>query len=283
MMGHESHRRNLKLGGGSINGVDWAGAVFLGFLQGVFEWLPISSEGAVAAAYSLAYGSGLGDGVHFALWLHLGTAPAALLALRAEIAAVVRGVMANPLRPAPLPAFLLLSTVVSGAIGIPLLLVITETPDITGATMMAFVGAAMLLTSAAHLLRPPAGTRSNDSADRLDGVLAGLCQGLSVVPGISRSGVTLALLLGRSFSGRDALTLSFLMSVPVSVAAAVYVAVTTEVAASREALLALLVAFLTGLAAIRLLLKLAALLNYGYFLLAVGAAMLTGAVWQMLV
>jgi undecaprenyl-diphosphatase len=253
----------------------------LGFLQGVFEWLPVSSEGAVAAVYSLAYGRGLDEGVEYALWLHAGTVPAALLALRAEAAAVIKNVLDSPLRMAPLPAFLIWSTAVSGVIGLPLLLAVTGTSDVTGAGVMAFIGAAMLATAAAHLLRPPAGTRSMDAATKTDAILAGLCQGVSVIPGISRSGVTLALLLGRAFQGRDALTISFLMSVPVSLAAAIYAGVTSGAASSWEALLALLVAFLTGLAAIRALLKLAARLNYGYFLLAVGAAMTAGAVWQL--
>ena len=253
----------------------------LGFLQGVFEWLPVSSEGAVAAVYSMVYGRGLGEGVAYALWLHAGTVPAALLALRAEAAAVIRNTLADPLRMAPLPAFLVWSSLVSGAIGLPLLVAVTKTPGVTGAGVMAFIGAAMLATALTHLLRPPAGTRSMDSATRLDAVLAGLGQGVSVIPGISRSGVTQALLLGRAFNGRDALALSFLMGVPVSVAAAVYAGVSSGAASSWEALLSLLVAFLVGLAAIRALLKLAARLNYGWFLLAVGAATTAGAAWQL--
>lgn len=41
----------------------WVAALLLGLLQGVAEWLPVSSEGMVAAVYSLVYGGSLGEGV----------------------------------------------------------------------------------------------------------------------------------------------------------------------------------------------------------------------------
>ena len=53
-------------------------------------------RGVVTAVYAAACGSGLEDTVTHSLWLHLGTAPAGLLALRREVAAAVRGVWAAP-------------------------------------------------------------------------------------------------------------------------------------------------------------------------------------------
>ncbi len=261
---------------------DWAAALLLGLLQGVAEWLPVSSEGMVAVIYSLAYGRSLGEGVEYALWLHAGTIPAALVALRAEVSAVVRNVMTSPASLSPATAFLLLTTAVSGIIGLPLLLLITtEGDNLAGPPVMALIGAAMLATAAAQLLRPGGGQRDMSSAGRLDALLAGLAQGISVIPGFSRSGLTLAALLGRKFPGRDALTLSFLMSIPVSLGAAIYVGLSSGVRVSPESLAALAVAFAVGLMTIRALLRLAERLNYGWFLLAVGGAMLAGAVWQL--
>ena len=258
-------------------------ALLLGLLQGVFEWLPVSSEGLVAAVYALAYGRSLGDGVEYALWLHAGTFPAALLALRSPAAAAARSLLARPPAPSPAAVFLLLSAAVSGAVGLPLLALVTGGLDaLGGAAAMAFIGAALLVTAAVQLRRPGGGPRPLSAAGWLDALLGGLAQGISVIPGFSRSGLTLAALLGRGFRPADALTLCFLMSVPVSLGAAAYVAFNGQVRLSPESLASLAAAFVAGSLTIRLLLRLAARLNYGYFLLAVGGAMLVSALWQLL-
>ena len=261
----------------------WAAALLLGLLQGIAEWLPVSSEGLVAAAYSLAYGGSLGEGVEYALWLHAGTMPAALLALRREAAAVVKNVLTAPLRLSPVTAFLILSTAIGGALGLPLLLLVTAPGGgIAGPAVMALIGAALLVTAAAQLRRPRGGEREMPSAAPADAALAGLALGMSVIPGFSRSGLTMAALLGRKFRGRDALILSFLMSIPASAAAALYAAISDSRAAfAPESLIALAAAFVSGLLTIRILLRLAARLNYGWFLLAVGGVMLAGSLWQL--
>ena len=257
-------------------------ALLLGLLQGIFEWLPVSSEGLIAAVDRLVYGATLGEGVEYALWLHAGTVPAALLALRTEAARVVRELAASPVRLKPEPRFFVYSALISGIVGLPLLLASDNVTELNGGLVMAVIGAAMLVTGVAQSLRPRGGDRPVGDVSTLDGVLTGLAQGVSVVPGLSRSGLTTAMLLGRNFQGRDALTLSFLMSIPASIAAAVYIGLTSEVSASPYSFLALAVAFLTGLITVRALLRLANRLNYGFFVLGVGAIMLAGALWQLI-
>ena len=258
----------------------WVAALLLGLLQGVAEWLPVSSEGMVVAVYSLVYGGSLGEGVEYALWLHAGTMPAALVVLRGEAVAVVRNVLTAPGRLSPVAAFLVWATIISGVIGLPLLLVVTGRGDnIAGPWVMVLIGAALLVTAAAQLLRSRGGEREMCSAGRVDAVLAGLAQGVSVIPGFSRSGLTAAALLGRGFRGRDALVLSFLMSVPASMGAALYAGVSSGVAFSLESAVGLGAAFVSGFLTIRGLLRLAGWLNYGWFLVAVGGVMLGGGVW----
>ena len=60
-------------------------AALLGLIQGLAEWLPVSSEGVVTAVYSLVFGADLPDAVNFSLWLHLGTALSALAAFRSDV------------------------------------------------------------------------------------------------------------------------------------------------------------------------------------------------------
>ena len=175
-----------------------------------------------------------------------------------------------------------MATVVSAAVAFPLLLTLSELSAALGGGAMLMVAAAMLVTGAVQLRRPSSGGRTGDDADAVDGVLAGVAQGVAVVPGLSRSGLTVAVLLGRRLEGREALTLSFLMSVPASLGAALYVAVSSGVEIDAEAAVAAVVAFAVGLATIKLLLGLAARVNFAGLAFAVGAVMATGALWDLL-
>lgn len=253
-------------------------ALLLGLLQGVFEWLPVSSEGMVVMAHSIVFDSGVAEGIDYALWLHVGTAPSAVVAFRTEAADVLRDVLARPTRPSPLTAFLFVATLVSGAIGLPLLLFLAEISEEAGSAAMAMVGAALLVTGALQLRRPGAGTRSRGDLSVADALLAGVSQGAAVVPGLSRSGLTVAALLWRSVDRREALVVSFLMSVPASMGAAVYAWVSGSFSLSAAAMAAAAVAFATGLATIRALVAVAERVNFGAFLLAAGAAVMAGAI-----
>ena len=107
-------------------------AVLLGVVQGVTEWLPISSEGAVAAVYSLLRNTSLSEAVAYALWLHLGTAFSALVAFRGQVRDLIKEVTSTPLAPSPLLRFLVVATVISAAIAVPLLLLLDEFSERTG-------------------------------------------------------------------------------------------------------------------------------------------------------
>ena len=252
-------------------------ALLLGLLQGVLEWLPVSSEGVIVLAHSIVLEGDLAEGIDYALWLHIGTAPSAIVAFRGDVAGILRDVLTKPAKPSPLTAFLFLSTLVSGMIGLPLLLFLTEIAAGLGYAAMVVVGVALLVTGALQLRRPSAGARTRADLSGVDGLLAGVSQGLSVVPGLSRSGLTVAALLWRKVDRREALVVSFLMSVPASMGAATYAWMSGSFSISAEALAAAAVAFVTGLVTIRALVEVAERVNFGVFLLAAGAAIVAGA------
>jgi undecaprenyl-diphosphatase len=91
-----------------------------------------------------------------------------------------------------------------------------------------------------------------------DGLSLGVVQGLSAIPGLSRSGVTTTALLLKGYPGEEALRLSFLMSIPASFAAAAGLAL-IEGAPPMDTgiLLALAASFISALVSIDLLIKLA--------------------------
>ncbi len=252
-------------------------AVLLGFLQGLSEWLPVSSEGIVAVAYSQLEGEPLDEAIGYALWLHVGTVPAALIALRREAAILVRDLFAEPLSPSPLLLFLVVSTIVSVGAALPLAYLLDGLSALVGASAMGVVGLLMLATGAFQLTGQERDQRDRTMLAMPDAVLAGLAQGLAVLPGLSRSGLSVAALIGRGIEKREALMLSFLMSIPASIGAAIFAVADSRVVVSAEMIVAALVAFVVGLATIRTLLSFAQRVNLGLFVVLVGATMIGAA------
>ncbi len=255
-------------------------ALLLGALQGVTEWLPVSSEGIVATVYSFALDKPVDEAVTYALWLHVGTVVSALVAFRTEIVGLVRGFLDEPRRPSPLVRYIVLTTLVSGSVGFPLLLGFDEVASAVGATAMGVVGALMLVTGVVLMRSGRQGVRGRDAVGPLDATLAGLAQGFAALPGLSRSGLTVAALLARGVDRREALVLSFLMSIPAGLGAGLYSAVDSGLATTGDGILAATSAAVVGFIVIRALLSVAERLNFGWFVLTVGALIIGGAVWQ---
>lgn len=255
-------------------------AILLGVLQGITEWLPVSSEGVVAVAYTLVYDRPLDEAVAFALWLHLGTVLSALWAFRSEVFSLLREAVTLPRRPSPLLVFVLIATAVSAPIGFPLLLFLGEVSGWLGAGAMGLVGGLMLVTGVTLLRTGAPGERARDTARPLDAAAAGIAQGLAALPGLSRSGLTVAALLARRMQRREALALSFLISIPVTLGAAVYSGIKTQAVVSLESLAAGAAAFLVGIATINVLLKVAERINFGVFVLGMGLLFLASAIVQ---
>jgi len=228
--------------------------VLLGALQGIFEWLPISSEGIVALSSGL-----LLEGVNpvdIALFLHLGTLVAVLVYFRKAWQEVIR--FRNPV----LLRFLVIATLVSLAIGYPCYQLMHNIA--AGAVLLLVMGAGLLLTALFHRLRR-GGDETLDHGSNKLAVLAGLLQGLAVIPGLSRSGATIfGLSLGR-LSPTTVLKISYMMSAPVVLASTVYVVMKNPVL--LEGWPALVTSFVIGMVSLSLLMRMAERINFTLFAL----------------
>ena len=254
-------------------------SALLGLLQGLTEWLPISSQGVVTAASVFLFDRDAADAVALALWLHVGTSLAAVLAFRREVAGIAREILRDPMHPSPLLAFLAVGTVVSAVIGLPLLLLLDDLSGAAGAGAMGVVGVLMVVTGAVQVRRPVTGTRDRTGLSLLDAVLTGAAQGLAALPGFSRSGLTVAVLLGRRVDRSEALVLSFLLGIPAGLAAALLAGLESGVLWTAEGALGAAVAFVVGLATIKVLLAAARRVNFGIFVVVVGLVVIGGAVF----
>jgi len=172
--------------------------IILGIIQGIFEWIPISSQGVVAIASQF-----LIKGIHpleMALFLHLGTLLAVLIYFRKEWIEVFTLKNINLLR------FLVISTIISGIVGFTLYGAIKNMA--AGNGLLAMTGFGLLLTAYFHKVKKIAGVNLNKLA-----VITGILQGLAVIPGLSRSGATIfGLSLGK-FNPAEILKISFLYDV----------------------------------------------------------------------
>ena len=225
--------------------------VFLGIIQGIFEWIPISSEGVVALASQFLIKEM--NPVDLALFLHLGTFFAVLIYFRKDWLQVLK------LKDLVLLRFLIISTIVSGIIGFALYYLVR---DITvGGSLLLLTGFGLLITAFFHKSKASFGIDFNKLP-----IIAGILQGLAVIPGLSRSGATIfGLSLGRLDPGQI-LKLSYMMSAPVVLGMAVFLGFKNPVLIS-ESWLALIFSFLTGLLALNILLRIAEKINFFKFAL----------------
>ena len=232
----------------------WVVAVLVGFVQGVLEWIPVSSEGATALFLTVAGGTDATAAVRYALFLHAGTAVAAAAYYRRDIRAVLLtgrtmdfdAVFADDTAEL---AFLVTATAVSAVVGFAaygtLLAVATE---LAGGAFVALIGGLLVLTGLVQRVADARAVARRDTPSPLDAVVVGGLQGLAILPGVSRSGTTVSALLLRGHDGGAALRLSFLLSVPAALGAGMLAVLDGGVSAvdPGSALLALAVSAVVG-------------------------------------
>jgi undecaprenyl-diphosphatase len=253
----------------------------LGVLQGFAEWLPVSSEGLVTVAYSAMTGRDFLDAVHFALWLHLGTAFSAIVAFKRDLQKLFIEFLSEPTNPSRMIIVLAATTIVSVVVGFPLLLLLDFATSGLGVTVMVFIGAAMFITGLIQWKRRVMGDRAISTFTWKDILLVGIAQGFSVLPGFSRSGLTVTVLLARRTNQRLALQISFLLSIPASLGAAFYVGIKGEFLGSIDGVIAGGVAFLVGLVTVKVLLNVVERVNFGILMMMVGVLIFAGSFWQV--
>ncbi|MHC1580201.1 undecaprenyl-diphosphate phosphatase [Methanopyrus sp.] len=249
-------------------------SILAGVVQGTLEWLPVSSEGQAAMALMRVIGVHPRIALDLALWLHAGT----LLAVLARFARPYLNALVGLVRGGEwrrLAVFLIVATLATGAVGIPIYKVLKRAVSAaTGDTVQMLIGLALIVTGL--LLRvSPAGLRTRWDVRLSDALLVGLGQGFAVIPGISRSGTTMAILLWRRFDSGDAVWLSFFLAGPAMLGATVLElkegmeaarAVGTEWMAG-----ALATSFIVSLLSMEVLLRVARRLDFSKVCLLLGA------------
>lgn len=251
--------------------------IILGIIQGIAEWLPVSSEGLIVLvkANFLSNDGNIESIIRQALFLHFGTFLAALLYFRHDVGKLIKAIFQYKSQSSDtqkLLLFLVISTIISGILGFCLIKMLSHfTSQFTAQTKIITLAIGCLLLGTAYLeLRSKkSGCREIKDIRIIDCVLLGVVQGFAALPGLSRSGLTVSVLLLRKLDRICALKLSFLMSLPIVLGGNIVLNLNT-LSWSGEALVGLFFSFVFGLATIHLLLKIAEKINFGYFVLIFG-------------
>ena len=239
--------------------MDLVQAAFLGILQGIAEWLPVSSQGQVIVAAMHLLGITEELAFRYAVFLHVGTLIAAIVYFRRDLVEIAG------MKDRRMLWFLGLGLIGSALTAAPAYLLIKQVLQAPFALMLV-IGVALLLTGFLQF-----GKRAGQEfAGKKAGFLTGLAQGFSVVPGISRSGVTTAALLVQGFSPEKAFSLSFILSIPSVLLAEIAFGLVEGISFEANALAAVAVAALVGFVSIDFLLKLARRINFGWFAIGFG-------------
>ncbi len=199
--------------------MDFFQALFLGLLQGLTEFLPISSSAHLILT-PIFFGW-TDQGVGFDLSVHLGTLLAVVLYFRKDVFGIARDGLISMARrqiigQGALAWYLVIGTIPAGLAGLALLDLIDNelrAPEVIFGTTLVF---GLLLGIADWL---PKRTRTMDSLNWKDAVLVGIAQAMALVPGTSRSGVTITAGLFLGMTREAASRFSFLLSIPIIVLA----------------------------------------------------------------
>jgi len=197
--------------------MNWFEALALAIIQGLTEFLPVSSSGHLVLAQTF-FGIDPASAFIYDIVLHLGTALAALAFYRRDVAAVLRGLL-PPYRQAPpelrrarrLLLLLAAATVPTAIIGFTFK-DFFEGLFATPAAVVAALAVTGTFLIASSLL--PATTLAVESITWWKAALVGVAQGIAIVPGISRSGSTIVAGLAAGLRREDAVRFSFLLSLP---------------------------------------------------------------------
>ncbi|MDD2274520.1 MAG: undecaprenyl-diphosphate phosphatase [Candidatus Pacebacteria bacterium] len=239
----------------------------LGALQGIFEWLPISSQG-VMTIFSSFVDIEM-SAIDFSLFLHSGTMLAVLIFFRKDWINLIL------LKDKELLRFFVIASIVSLSLGFVLYKTIGDIA--LGSGLLFLIGFGLLLTSWFQKKN----IRLNISKD-FNSIIVGLLQGLSVIPGVSRSGSTIFGLSLKENDPSEILKRSYIISLPAVAASTGYIFLNNPTISSFP-WITLLSSFIFGIISLKLLLGFSKKVNFSKLTMIFGILCIIGGIIEWLI
>ena len=206
--------------------------IILAILQGLVEWLPISSSGQVVIFSINILGISPENAFTLSIWLHLGTTLAVLVKMRKEYFNIVKTIIFKKDRyeekDVKLRNWLIYATFGTAVTALPLYFILRffllDAFSASSGDILTLIISGLLIITGLVLffLKRSFGNKSIEGQSfkqiRKDSSISGLIQGIAILPGISRSGFTVSTILFEKYNQDQSLNLSFLMSAPVVIA-----------------------------------------------------------------
>ena len=241
-------------------------SIVIGLMQGILEWLPISSEGNMVLILIKVFGLQAEETLNAAIFLHIGTGLAALIYFKEK---VIKILLAQTEEYSDLRLKLFIMTMLTGLVGFPLYMWLNISVTY-GELLLAITGVALILTG---LIQRQA-SKQKQSGAQLSwplSIILGCAQGLAIIPGLSRSGLTTSIMLFKDFTAEEAFKISFLMSIPASFAAAFGMMLVKGFEPDPYSALSAVVAAVVGYIAIDALLRVARRVSFWKLCVGLGA------------
>ncbi len=239
--------------------------IILGIVQGITEFFPVSSSGHLVILQKLLGLSG--QEIALSVVLHLGTSLALVIFFFKDILKALREIK--------LLSFIIVVTIITGLIGISgkdFFEKLFSSPKLVALGLI-FTGTILIFTRKFTAAK-------RDMLNFKDALILGLTQGIAIVPGISRSGITISTLLFRGIDWETSFKFSFLASIPAVLGALlleagkVDIALKTNMANFSAGFMASLLSGLFSLGILKLILRKAKFYYFGYYCILVAVIIL---------
>jgi len=186
--------------------MDTITAIFLGIVQGLTEFLPVSSSGHLVLMQKI-FGVNA-PGLFFDTMLHIGTLSAVFAVLWKDIWEILKKIIQ------PLTGYLIIATIPAVLFALAFKDKIESAFESGRFLGVCFLITSALLVTAEQLAKRAEVKRSGENMNWLDALIIGIFQAIAIPPGISRSGATISGALCRKLDRDFAARFSFLLSIP---------------------------------------------------------------------
>ena len=260
----------------------------MGAIQGITEWLPISSQALVLVTNSIFDpDSSFGNLVYFALTLHLGTCLSSLIYYRSRIFKIFKNAFVSKSKSYHELVFYLITTISSFISALPIfifIIFVDEISEIVGVVGMIVLGLIYLTGGIYQYFGTKRTNIDKDisKATHKDGIIIGLIQGFSIIPGMSRSGLTISSLLLRGFNKTESLNISFILGIPVTLVAGV-IGLIYLTEKSFLDILAIIISFLIGYLSIKFFITITKKVEFYTFVIFLGLVILISSTIYLLI
>ena len=269
-----SHLTNFQISGG-IN-LSFFEAVILGIVQGLTEFLPVSSSGHLELGKALLGDTSIPqESMMFTIVVHFATALATLVVYRSEVIDIAKGLMLRQNNDEfKFSVKILISIIPAAAIGI----LFSKELETLFTQQILLVGIMLWITGILLIIADKSKSTSKEVTSK-DAVIIGIAQAIAILPGISRSGATISTSVILGIYRNNAARFSFLMVVPLILGKIAKDMFDGNLHINDDQISILtagfLAAFITGLFACQWMIKLvrnAQLKYFSYYCFAIGTA-----------